>query len=265
MTSKTWVADPYQVCSVPFLRKLTQELAEQFHAQTGLDLLEIPLHLAFPPQIRFDWISKNDYIEADLIGPDNFGHSVRIAWTCKAHPGESIRPSNLLDQDEHHQIHFWWDELPAEKLKKAYLKAEPYSLDAGFLSFTVEWSPWWPSNLPDFTLELYSQYPITDEALQQAEQLLLQTASNVSQSTIEAIDLEENAEDNDLWGYDREEVEQFSSQGYVKYYGGLTRLSPQSFLLTLDFALTGKTIIIHWIHALEHIRELIALERVKII
>lgn len=61
------------------------------------------------------------YLDADLIGPDNWGMFVKIAWCCEAHENEQIMPESPLLPEQGHQIRVWWAHLPVAELRQKYL------------------------------------------------------------------------------------------------------------------------------------------------
>lgn len=97
MTSDHWL-DVFCAalgCDSSFAAALNVALGSEFRK---LGLKPEGFFLAPLPNAQLSYASGVGHVDADLVGPDNFGHTVTIAFSCAHHPGERLDPRRPLGQ-----------------------------------------------------------------------------------------------------------------------------------------------------------------------
>ncbi len=99
-------------CDEHFAQQLELQLSKQFFEQVGMDLNQFTL---VPETVSQIYLNEGvSYLKTDLVGPDNFGHPVIVAWKT----GGPTGTSDALPNNGHLEI--WWDYLPINDLQSRY-------------------------------------------------------------------------------------------------------------------------------------------------
>lgn len=150
----------------------TRGFAASLDAALGAELRELGLDQgAFflapgAPEIRYS--AGRGEIEADLVGPDNFGHPVMVAFSCSRHGGERIDPREALGADCTLDARFV--NLPSATLRQRYLvPVAPLVALPAELRERVEWGhvTW-----PELPLLLEAEGTLATGALDDASRRL---------------------------------------------------------------------------------------------
>lgn len=248
-------AGPELAFSPAFLDSFSEQLIEQAQDLTGLDLSRFFLACE---AVRSETQGET-LLEADLVGPDNFGQPVIISWRCKAHPGEHIQPSNPLKPAEGHQLEVRWILLPVEELRSRYLEPPPpHTIDVGDVSFQIEWSPWWKPPTEKLTFELLTQRELSGSELKEAERALWNAVTDypVQKGSCRAM-----AED---WSLSEDEVKELVQRGFANFWTGIRLVGGQEYHIGVDFLFMNDEIVAQWLRALNEVSGMLALVRVRV-
>jgi hypothetical protein len=111
-------------------------------ARAGLDVNAFTL--APSPNLALQYTGGLGLIEADLVGPDNWGQPVTIGFKCVNHAGEQLDPRRVLDP--HCSLHVAWLDLPIDQLRARYATSAPPLLALpSELASRVDWERFtWP-------------------------------------------------------------------------------------------------------------------------
>lgn len=247
------------VFSTRFLETLSDQLLDLIW-----NTLNVDLRVGFLLDLReYHWVDEENiaYLEGDLIGPDNSGHYVRIAWKCEKHPYEQIFPSDPLNPENNHKIKVWWAHFPIDKIKE-YLNSIPSRVpDTGELSFDIKWLSWWDKSLPDLNFYLKVTDPLLENELDRINEQLWQVLMNPGEKNFQELITWITSRTFSGQNFSFEEVKGMSRTAFVKYSSGIVK-NGNNYRLSLDFQLACDATIAYWLKGLDEISEQLSIEQV---